>query len=305
MMNKGMELTIDYKLIDGRDFDLSFNFNTSRNRNIMLRLPENYSLEIGDMLANGNYKISIEPGKALGGFFGYRYLGVYSTDEDAIVYGEDGQPVYGFNTNPLRMIHGGSSGYVFEGGDARYDDINFDGKIDELDLVYLGDLNPDFMGGFGPRISYKNLIFNTFFYYKIGQKIINQTRMDTEKMYNHDNQSKATNWRWRRPGDDTNVPRALYERGFNWMGSDRFVEDGSYVRLKSASVTYKFSDKFCDRLKIGDLKVYATGYNLFTWTGYSGQDPDVASPSKPTELPKDYSRTPPSFRVTLGANITF
>ena len=77
------------------------------------------------------------------------------------------------------MIQGGS-GYEFEGGDSHYDDINFDGQIDELDLVYLGDLNPDFMGGFGTRIQYKNFVVNTFFYYKLGQEIINQTRMDTD-----------------------------------------------------------------------------------------------------------------------------
>lgn len=306
MLNRGWEFMIDYEIIDRKDLSISFNFNSSRNRNIVIRLPENYSLEYGNMLENGNYKISIEPGKPLGGFFGYRYMGVYPTDEDAIVLGENGEPVYGLNSGvPLRMIHGGGSGYEFEGGDAQYDDINYDGQIDELDLVYLGDLNPDFLGGFGPRIQYKNIVINTFFYYKIGQEIINQTRIDTENMYTHDNQSKATNWRWRSAGDITDIPRALYQRGFNWMGSDRFVEDGSYVRLKSASLSYYFSDRICDAIRVKDMKVYVTGYNLYTWTSYTGQDPDVAAPSKPDELPKDISRTPPSFRVTIGANITF
>jgi TonB-linked SusC/RagA family outer membrane protein len=305
LQNKGWEFSVDYELIDRENFKLSFNFNSSRNRNIVIRLPENYSLEYGNMLDNGNYKISIEPGKPIGGFFGYRYLGVYPTDDDAIVIGADGQPVYGLNAStPLRMIQGGS-GYEFEGGDAHYDDINFDGQIDELDLVYLGDLNPDFMGGFGTRIQYKNFVVNTFFYYKLGQEIINQTRMDTEKMYNHDNQSLATDWRWRRPGDITDVPRALYGRGFNWMGSNRFVEDGSYLRLKSASLSYFVSDKIVEKLRLNEMKLYITGYNLYTWTNYSGQDPDVAPPSKPDELPKDNSRTPPSLRITLGIDITF
>ncbi len=62
--------------------------------------------------------------------------------------------------------------------------------------------------------------------------------MDTEKMYNYDNQSKATNWRWRREGDVTDMPRALYNEGFNWLGSDRFVEDGSYLSLKTLSLSY-------------------------------------------------------------------
>lgn len=140
---------------------------------------------------------------------------------------------------------------------------------------------------------------------KVGQKIINQTKMDTEKMYGHENQSKTTNWRWRREGDETIVPRALYNEGFNWMGSDRFVEDGSYLRLKTLSLSYQFNQKFCQRIKIKELKTFATAYNLFTWTNYSGQDPDVGAPNDPKSLPKDFSRTPPSKRVMLGINVTF
>jgi hypothetical protein len=198
------------------------------------------------MLENGNYKISVNPGDPLGGFFGYEYLGVYASDDDAIVRDKDGNPVYGIGSEtPLSMIMGGPSGYVFEGGDAKYKDQNNDGKIDELDIVYLGDLNPKLMGGTGFRVQYKGLVLNSFFYFKLGQKIINQTRMDTEKMYNYDNQSLATNWRWRREGDITDMPRALYNEGFNWLGSDRFVEDGSHIRLKSLSLSYNIGKKNC------------------------------------------------------------
>jgi hypothetical protein len=280
--------------------------NLSNNKNVVISLPENYNLQIGDMLANGNYKISIKPGEAMGGFFGYRYLGVYTSDADAVVRDKNGDPIYGLNKDvPLKMIMGGSSAYVFEGGDAKYDDINHDGKIDELDLVYLGDLNPKVMGGFGNRLQYKSFILNTFFYFKLGQKIINQTRMDTENMYGYDNQSKATNWRWRREGDVTEMPKALYNRGFNWLGSDRFVEDGSYLRLKTISLSYMVKPSICKMLKVKDIKVYSTIYNLYTWTSYSGQDPDVAPPNRPDVLPKDLSRTPPSKRLMFGVNVTF
>jgi len=124
-------------------------------------------------------------------------------------------------------------------------------------------------------------------------------------MYGYENQSIATNWRWRRQGDVTIVPRALYGEGYNWMGSDRFVEKGSFVRLKSASVSYFMPQKTCKRIGVKDMKLYVTGYNLITWTKYTGQDPDVPIPASPSELPKDYSKTPPSFRITLGTNITF
>lgn len=306
MENRGYEFSVDYTVIRKKDFNLNFNLNISSNTNKVLRLPENYSLEYGNMLENGNYKISVTPGEALGGFFGYEYLGVYASDDAAIVKDKNGNPVYGLNSDiPMKMIMGGPSGYTFEGGDAIYKDQNYDGKIDELDLVYLGDLNPKLMGGTGFRIQYKGFTMNTFFYFKVGQEIINQTRMDTEKMYNYDNQSLATNWRWRREGDITDMPRALYNTGYNWLGSDRFVEDGSHIRLKTVSLTYQVRPAVCQRLKVSDLKFFATAYNLYTWTNYSGQDPDVAPPSRPDSLPKDYSKTPPSKKFMFGINLIF
>jgi TonB-linked SusC/RagA family outer membrane protein len=310
MENNGLELSIDYTIIKRKDWQLNVNFNVSRNENVVVRLPANYSLEYGDMLKNGNYKISIEPGRPIGGFFGYDFNGVYIDDADAIVRDANGQPVYNIGSEePMRMIMGGTTPYTFEGGDSRYVDQNHDGQIDELDLVYLGDLNPDFMGGAGFRLQYKDFIVNAFFYSKVGQKIINQTRMDTENMSGNDNQSTATNWRWRREGDITDMPRAYFESGkfvtFNWLGSDRFVEDGSYLRLKTLSFSYLVDKRFCKLIKVNDMKLFATAYNLFTWTNYSGQDPDVAPPSRPDELPKDYSRTPPSRRIMLGLNISF
>ncbi|HER10077.1 MAG TPA: SusC/RagA family TonB-linked outer membrane protein [Bacteroides sp.] len=306
MENRGFEFLIDYTVVRRQDFQLSFNMNLSRNQNQVLRLPENYSLVYGNMLENGNYKISVTPGEPLGGFFGYEYAGVYLSDDDAIVRDANGDPVYGLNIDsPLTMIMGGPSGYVFEGGDAKYVDQNYDGKIDELDLVYLGDLNPDLMGGAGIRVQYKSFILNTFLFFKLGQEIINQTRMDTEKMYNYDNQSLATNWRWRREGDETEIPRALFNDGYNWLGSDRFVEDGSYLRLKTVSLSYMVSPNLLQKIRVNEMRLFATGYNLFTWTNYSGQDPDVAPPSRPDVLPKDYSKTPPSMRLMFGATITF
>ncbi|HAH23954.1 MAG TPA: SusC/RagA family TonB-linked outer membrane protein [Prolixibacteraceae bacterium] len=304
--NRGSEFSIDYTVLEKRDFKLKLNVNISNNKNVVISLPANYSLVYGDMLENGHYKISITPGEPIGGFFGYHYLGVYKDDEDAVVRDKNGDPIYGLNKNvPLKMIMGGTSGYVFEGGDAKYEDVNHDGKIDELDLVYLGDLNPKLMGGFGQNVQYKGFVLNTFFYFKVGQKIINQTRMDTENMYGFDNQSKATNWRWRSAGDDTDMPRALYNKGFNWLGSSRFVEDGSYLRLKTVSLTYNFKESFAHKLKVKDLKIYTTVYNVYTWTKYSGQDPDVSQPSKPDELPIDRSRTPPSRKLLFGINVTF
>jgi TonB-linked SusC/RagA family outer membrane protein len=306
LQNKGMEALVDYRVVDREDFKFSFNFNISRNSNVVLELPENFSVTYGNMLTNGNFKTAIYPGETIGGFFGYNYLGVYSETEDTYVRDAEGNLIYDIGESiPMTMIHGGPESYIYEAGDSQYEDRNFDGKIDELDLIYLGDTNPDFMGGFGPRVQYKGLVVNFFLYYRIGQEIINQTRIDTENMYGYDNQSKATNWRWRSEGDETDMPRALYNEGFNWLGSSRFVEDGSYVRFKSASISYRLPKSVISKFNFSQMRVYLTGYNMYTWTKYSGQDPEVGFPNRPDELPKDYSRTPPSIRYTLGLSITF
>ncbi len=306
LQNKGIEFSIDYRVVQGKDFTFSFNFNIAHNQNVVLELPENFSFEYGNMLANGNFKTAIVPGEPIGGFFGYNYQGVYSTAEDTYVRDAEGNLIYEIgSSNPMQMIQGGSSSYIYKAGDSNYEDRNHDGKIDELDLVYLGDTNPFLLGGFGPRFSYKGLTFNMFFYYRLGFEVINQTRIDTEKMYDYDNQSNATNWRWRSEGDVTDMPRALYNEGYNWLGSSRFVEDGSFVRIKSASLTYAFPKAMVRKINLSDLKMYITGYNLYTWTNYTGQDPEVGFPSRPDQLPKDYSRTPPSIRWTLGISVTF
>jgi len=185
--------------------------------------------------------------------------------------------------------------------------VNHDGNIDELDIVYLGNYNPDFFGGFGLRILYKKLTFNTHFSYKVGQDVINETRMYTENMYNTDNQSTAVLRRWRANGDVTDIPRALYGQGLNWLGSSRFVEDASFVRLKSMTLAYSFDQSLTDRIGIKDLKAFITAYNIFTATKYTGQDPEVGFnvTSDPFELGKDRSMTPPPVSITLGINMSF
>jgi hypothetical protein len=93
--------------------------------------------------------------------------------------------------------------------------------------------------------------------------------------------------------------------GFNWMGSGRFVEDGSFLRLRTASLTYNFPETICSKINFQRIRIYTTAYNLFTWTNYSGQDPDVAQPTTPSVLPKDISRTPPGKKLIFGLTVSF
>jgi TonB-linked SusC/RagA family outer membrane protein len=316
MQNRGLELVIDYSIIKKEKFKLDLNLNFGKNENTVLRIPDNYSVETGNPLVNGQYVMKVVPGDPLGGFYGYKFLGVYSHTSDAVATDKTGKPILGLDGFPLTMQMGnaGTEKYTFRGGDSKYLDVNRDGKIDKLDVVYLGDLNPSYMGGGQIRVSYTNWTLSTFFNFKYGSKIINQTRMNAENMSDFDNQTKATNWRWRDEGDKTNMPRALWHGpgggnnpllGYNWLGSDRFVEDGSFLRLKTVSLTFNVPESFCKKMNLREMKLYVTGYNLYTWTNYSGQDPDVAPPSRPDKLPVDNNLTPPSIRIMFSAFVSF
>jgi TonB-linked SusC/RagA family outer membrane protein len=314
MENRGIELAFNSTFVRTQNFQFDMNVNFSKNQNIVTKLPESYSFTQGDVTNNGEYLMKVVTGQPLGGFYGYKYLGVYQYTSDAVAKDENGNPILGLDGYPLKMQMGNkqTEKYTFIGGDAKYEDVNHDGKIDILDVKYLGDLNPKYMGGGGTNIRYKNLSISTFFSFKYGSKIINKTRMMAENMSGFDNQTKATQWRWRQEGNKTDVPRALWTGsdganpyGYNWLGSDRFVEDGSFIRFKTASLIYNFNKKFTDKIKVKELKLYVTGYNLYTWTKYSGQDPDVAPPGSPTSLPQDNNLTPPSIRLLLGVNVTF
>ena len=189
-------------------------------------------------------------------------------------------------------------------GDAKYEDINHDGVINKDDIVYLGNANPKIICGGGFSLRYKQLTLTAFFYGRFGQKIINSARMDLESMYGTSNQSTAVLSRWRSEGDDTVIPRALYGMGYNYLGSDRFVETASYLRLKTLSVSYNLPKKLIKSLGLNSCNIFATGYNLLTFTDYSGQDPEVELPTA-TKLVKDDSATPVSRRISFGMNISF
>ena len=211
--------------------------------------------------------------------------------------------MYDYEGRPIVMFNGDTQ--VFP-GDARYEDINHDGLINENDIVYLGNANPKLIGGGGFKLKWKDLMLTTFFYGRFGQKVINSARMDLESMRSTKNQSTAVLQRWRAEGDDTDIPRALYGMGYNYLGSDRFVEDASFVRLKTLSLSYNVPKKFLEKIGIGITRanVFATGYDLFTWTSYKGQDPEVSLPTA-TKLVKDDSQTPVSKRYAFGLTINF
>ena len=198
--------------------------------------------------------------------------------------------------------------YVFKGGDPIYDDVNHDGKIDINDVVYIGDSNPNFLGGFGSTIKYKNWDFSVAFHYRLGFDIINGIAIQTQAMNSKDNQSKAVLNRWRVQGQNYEgiLPRAYMYHPANNLGSDRYVEPGDFVRLNNIKLSYMLSNEMCRKLHVRKANVALSARKLFTWTKYSGQDPEIGQDaSNPFWIGVDYARTPPPKIFTLSLQVGF
>jgi TonB-linked SusC/RagA family outer membrane protein len=308
MDNQGWEINLGVTPVKTKKWTVDFNFNIARNENIIREISEFYPVEKGNITQNGQYKTYMQVDNPFGSFYGFRYLGVYKDLEDTRARGADGKPTVRPNGEQVYMrFNYPAVDYVFQPGDAKYDDVNHDGTIDYRDIVYLGNSNPMFTGGFGFNVSYNNQWrFSTFFNFRYHYDIINGTEMNTTNMYGYDNQSTAVLRRWRREGDVTDIPRALYATGYNWLGSSRYVEDGSFLRFRTMTLRYTFSKGLTDRMKVKNLSAYVTAENIFTFTRYTGQDPEVSvRGSDPFRVATDNSMTPPVRMITLGLTASF
>lgn len=308
MDNQGMEIGLNTTVYKTKNLAIDFNFNIAQNQNIIREISPYYPTEKGNITANGQYKTFMQVNNPFGSFYGFRYLGVYKDFASTIANGSNGKPIVGPNGQTVYMrFNYPTTDYVFQPGDAMYEDINHDGNINYMDVVYLGNSNPKLTGGFGTSATYKgSLKITAFFNYRYGYQVVNSTKMTTTNMYGYDNQSTATLRRWRKEGDVTDMPRALFGSGYNWLGSDRYVEDASFIRFRTITVRYTFSKRLTDKLKIKNLSSYITVENLYTWTGYTGQDPEVTlRGSDPFRVATDTSMTPPVKTFTIGLTGTF
>lgn len=251
---------------------------------------------------DGNEKIMIRDNNDLVDYLNNRFLPAGKTAPIAL--NRDGKVITGADGKPLRMTYNSKDGgetYKFDGGDVIYEDVNHDGTINSLDMVYLGNSNPKFSGGFGFTFRYGNWSLRTNFVYRTGFKVVNFARMGVEKMYDTTNQSTAVNWRWRKNGDMTEIPRALYNYGYNWLGSDRYVEDASFLRFSYVSLSYDVPKKFLKSVGLNTLRFDLSGQNIFVWSKYSGTDPEHANNG--WNFASDSSQTPRSKSFTLRMRI--
>ncbi|MBN2611235.1 MAG: SusC/RagA family TonB-linked outer membrane protein [Bacteroidales bacterium] len=304
--NKGWELMTEYRFLRKNDLRWSVNFNISQNINSFTELPENFNPEQSTSIGNKEYPIRVLEGEPIGSFFGFRYQGVYPTDADAVARDAQGNVIYDNEGIPIPMTY--LSSYVFKGGDPIYEDVNHDGKIDLNDVVYLGDANPQYIGGFGTAVRYRNFDLTCGFQYRLGYDIINGVAMDTEGMNDRNNQSKAVLSRWRVQGQDEPgmLPRAYLNNPANNLGSDRYVERGDFLRLLNIMVSYRAGKKVCDMLNLRTLTFAASARKILTFTNYSGQDPEVPqNASNPFWIGVDKANTPPPRVITFTVSVGF
>jgi hypothetical protein len=291
-----------------KNLTVYFNFNIAQNIYMIREISEFYPRDKGNITLNGQYKTYMQVNNPFGSFYGFKYKGVYKDREATISRDAKGQPIIGPNGQTVYMrfnYHG--TDYIFQPGDAMYEDINHDGNINYMDVVYLGNGNPKFTGGFGSSVTYKsNLKLTAFFNYRYKYDVVNGTKMTTTNMYGYDNQSTAVLRRWRKEGDVTDMPRALYGSGYNWLGSDRYVEDASFLRFRTLTLRYTLPKPIVNKMKIKNLSAYITVENLFTWTNYTGQDPEISMRGNdPFRVAIDYSMTPPVKMYTIGLTGSF
>ena len=321
MRNNGWELNMNgYGLIHSGKFSIDFNLSFANNTNQITEMDKTVLDGLNSPFdrSNGSYLTRVQLKNAFGTIYGFRYKGVYqysdySPDEIKGVSGPDAPVVRNAKgevilneagrTKPMYFSYGTTAQYIFKGGDAKYEDINKDGNINELDIIYLGSSLPKITGGLGFKLNYGRLTLNNQFNFRVGNKIINGTRMNAENMYGNNNQSKAVNWRWRTEGDLTVIPRAMNRSGYNWLGSDRFVEDGSFIRLNYMQLSYSVDPAFAKQFGISQVRINVSANNVFCLTKYSGSDPEVGYGGYGLGI--DNTQTPRAKSVTGGITIGF
>jgi TonB-linked SusC/RagA family outer membrane protein len=306
MQNQGWELFISGYPVKSENWQWNVSFNIANNRNMFLEFPDNFNNEVETNIGNGQYPRRADIGKPIGSFYGFKYLGVWPSDDAVVVKDKNGNIRTDANGKPIPLSFNGT--YTFVGGDAIYEDVNHDGNIDLLDVQKLGDSNPDFLGGFGSTLKWKNLKLNLNFNYRVGFQIVNEIALVTEGMGDRNNQSKAVLHRWREQGQDEEgmLPRAYMAHPANNLGSDRYVEQGDFLRLGNLTFSYGLGRNICRKLKINSAEIAITMRRIMTFTNYTGQDPEIRSRVlDPFWFGTDNGATPPPKDFTISIAFGF
>lgn len=229
-----------------------------------------------------------EEGGSSSSFYGYKTNGVFASDADAVASGLKNKLANGTQVN-------------FRGGDVRFEDISKDNVIDENDRTDLGNAAPKLLGSFNTRLEWKGISLSALFSYSYGNKIYNYTRLQLESMSSYNNQTLAVLNRWKTDGQITNVPRAEWgDPQGNARFSDRWIEDGSYIKLQNITLAYALPIKWAS---IKSLSIYASTYNLFTIRKYLGYSPEFSASGSVYSQGVDVGLFPQYQSVLFGVNV--
>ncbi|BDD09424.1 SusC/RagA family TonB-linked outer membrane protein [Fulvitalea axinellae] len=286
--NKGVELGVKVGVLRKKDVGLDLGFSISKNDNKLVSLGTNalYNETHGRHLVTdieGGQVISKEGG-TVNAFYGYETKGVITTAKQAS------------DLNLRNELE-----EQFGAGDILFVDQNNDGVIDESDKVELGSALPDYYGSFSLEARYKRLRVNMLWDFVSGNEIYNNVRNGLESMDKYWNQSQAVMRRWRQDGQETDMPKAVFGDPMeNGRFSDRWIEDGSFVRFKNVSVSYDFGVK---NKIIRSLSAYVAANNLVTFTKYLGATPDLSYGQSIYSNGVDYGKVPLTRSVMMGVKL--
>lgn len=282
--NKGIELLITTQNLKGR-LEWNTNFNISYNRNKVVSLNSGAPLYTGSIGLNQYLQIQ-SPGHPVNSFYGFVTNGIFQTQDEVEKY--------------AIQVPGADPYNRTSAGDVRFLDLNNDGKIDDNDRTYLGDPNPSYIFAMNNSISYKGIDLTVFVQGVADNKIYNANRIWQEGMAIAQNQTTAVLNRWTDKGTSNVMPRAVFnDPNKNTRVSKRFIEDGSYLRIKNVTIGYTLPKAIADKAKISSARIYLSGQNLFTLTRYTGFDPEVGANGI------DLSVYPVTRTISAGINLNF
>ncbi len=286
LKNKGWEFNTFFRVIDHTSFkwDIQASISHVQNEVTQIEGEKLVSDIIGAQIVN-------QVGSPANSFYGYIYKGVYSTQEEATA-------AHLINTRNMS----------FNAGDAIFEDISGpdgvpDGRISDYDKTVIGNSMPDYYGGLSNTFSYKNFSLNIFLQFVTGNDVFNYLRYKNESMLGLENQSQDVLNRWQYDGQVTDVPRALWEDPIgNSSFSTRWIENGSYVRVKNISLNYRLAEKF---LTFRNAEFYISASNMFTFSNYLGYDPEFSYSYSQSDQGVDYGLVPQVRQFVAGIKLGF
>lgn len=303
MENKGFELQVGYNSAGNRDFRWNVMGNLSAIRNKVIDLaPGVPNIEAGGNQDFGTYNITrTQAGHPVQSFYGWMVDGIFQSMAEVNNSATQVNPTAGQQYDPTKHT---------SPGDIKFRDVNNDGVINEADRVFLGSFLPKFTYALNGTASYKNFDLTVFFQGVQGNKVFNASRIISEGMVRLFNSSTEVLNAWAPGKTNTSVPRAVNgDPNQNVRPSDRWIEDGSYLRLKNVMLAYSVPSQALSRIGkgvINSFRIYVSSQNLLTFTKYKGFDPEVGNRTPGSSLTNgiDYATYPQprSFQVGIQAS---